>query len=191
MEIAEAQRDVRAVYRGGFHGQLVAGVLWLLSAAASSSLSPGTGMVVLLGGGVLILPITTLLLRAGGGPSALPKGHPMAGLATQIAFTVPLGLLVAVAAGGYRMEWFFPASMIIVGAHYLPFTFLYGMPLFAVLGALLALGGVALALWLPNTFATGGWATGAVLLVFALLLRRSHRRTLDDPTAADGNGPDR
>src|SRR6056297_89674 len=32
---------------------------------------------------------------------------------------VPLGLLVAVAAAGYREEGFFPASMVIVGAHYL------------------------------------------------------------------------
>lgn len=73
----------------------------------------------------------------------------MRSLATQIAFTVPLGLLVATAAAGYRPDWFFPASMIIVGAHYLPFVFLYGMPLFAVLAAVLTCGGVALALWLP------------------------------------------
>jgi len=183
MDIAEAQRDVRGVYAGGFYGQLVASALWLLAAGASMVISHTAGVVTLLAGGTLILPITTLVLRASGGPASLPKGHPMARLAMQIAFTAPLGLLVAVAAAGYRMDWFFPASMIIVGAHYLPFTFLYGMPLFAALGALLSLGGVALALWLPNTFPTGGWLTGCVLLVFAFLLRRSHRRS----TGADGN----
>jgi hypothetical protein len=179
VDIADAQRDVRTVYAGGFYGQLVSGILWLLAAGVAVAVSHIAGIVVLLAGGVLIFPITTLLLKAGGGATSLPKGHPMAPLAVQIAFTAPLGLLVAVAAAGYREEWFFPASMIIVGAHYLPFTFLYGMPLFAVLGGLLTLGGVALALWLPNTFATGGWVTGAVLLVFALLLRRSHRRGAD------------
>ena len=183
MDIAEAQRDVRGVYAGGFYGQLVASALWLLAAGASMVISHTAGVVTLLAGGTLILPITTLVLRASGGPASLPKGHPMARLAMQIAFTAPLGLLVAVAAAGYRMDWFFPASMIIVGAHYLPFTFLYGMPLFAALGALLSLGGVALALWLPNTFPTGGWLTGCVLLAFAFLLRRSHRRS----TGADGN----
>lgn len=179
MDIADAQREVRAVYAGGSYGQFVSGILWLLAAGASVAVSHTAGIVVLLAGGVLILPITTLLLKVSGGPASLPKGHPMAPLATQIAFTVPPGLLVAVAAAGYREEWFFPAAMIIVGAHYLPFTFLYGMPLFAVLGALLTLGGVALALWLPNTFTTGGWVTGALLLVFALLLRASHRRSAD------------
>ena len=63
----------------------------------------------------------------------MPKGHPMAALATQFAFTVPSGMLVAVALGLTEPNLFFPASMIIVGAHYLPFVFLYGMRLFAVL----------------------------------------------------------
>jgi len=177
MDIADAQRDMRTVYAGGFHGQLVSGALWLLAAGASVAVSNAAGILVLLAGGVAILPITMLLLKASGGPTSLPAGHPMAALAMQIAFTVPLGLLVAVAAAGYREEWFFPASMVIVGAHYLPFTFLYGMPLFAVLGAALTFGGVALALWLPNTFTTGGWSTGVLLLTFAVLLRRSHRRS--------------
>lgn len=176
MEIADAQRDVRTVYAGGFYGQLVSGAIWLLAAGASVVVSHVAGIVVLLTIGAAILPITMLVLKARGGPAALPKDHPMTPLAMQIAFTVPLGLLVAVAASGYREEWFFPASMVVVGAHYLPFTFLYGMPLFAVLGALMTFGGVALALWLPNTFSTGGWVTGALLLVFAVLLRRSHQR---------------
>ncbi len=176
VDIADAQRDVRTVYAGGFLGQLVSGVIWLLAAGTSVVVSRVTGIVVLLAGGAAILPITMLLLKANGGPTSLPKGHPMAPLAMQIAFTVPLGLLVAVAAAGYREEWFFPASMVIVGAHYLPFAFLYGTPLFAVLGGLMTLGGVALALWLPNSFTTGGWVTGALLISFGFLLRADQRR---------------
>jgi len=181
VEIARAQRDVRDVYARGSYGQFVSGVIWLLAAGTSVLASNTAGMVVLLAGGTLIFPATTLLLKAAGGPAALPKGHPMAALAMQIAFTVPLGLLVAVAAAGDRPEWFFPASMIIVGAHYLPFTFLYGMPVFAVLGGVLTLGGTALALWLPNSFATGGWMTGVLLLVFATILGISHRRRAARP----------
>lgn len=172
MHIADAQRDVRDVYHGGFHGQLVSGILWLLSAAAATWGSPNAGIATLLVGGTLIFPATTLALQLSGGPASLPSGHPMRSLATQIAFTVPFGLLVAAAVTGYRQDWFFPASMVIVGAHYLPFVFLYGMPLFAVLAALLAFGGVALALWIPAAPTAGGWATGATLVAFAFLLRR-------------------
>jgi hypothetical protein len=176
MHIADAQRDVRTVYVGGFHGQLVSGSLWLVAAAVATWGSALAGVFTLLLGGTLIFPLTTLALRLSGGPSSLPAGHPMRALATQIAFTVPFGLLVAAAVTGYRQEWFFPASMIIVGAHYLPFVFLYGMPLFAVLAALLTFGGVALALWTSAAPAAGGWVTGAILVVFAFLLRRHARR---------------
>jgi hypothetical protein len=176
MHIAEAQRDVRQVYVGGFQGQLVSGILWLVSAAAATWGSLGAGVVTLLVGGILIFPVTTLALKLAGGPASLPPGHPMRALAMQIAFTVPLGLLVAVAVTGYRPEWFFPASMVIVGAHYLPFVFLYGMPLFAVLAAILTFGGIALSLWIPAAPATGGWATGTTLVVFAFLLRADARR---------------
>ncbi|TFB64992.1 hypothetical protein E3T34_15360 [Cryobacterium sp. TMT1-62] len=96
-------------------------------------MSPGASIATLFLGGMLIFPLTTLTLRTAGGPAALPKGHPMAALATQFAFTVPSGMLVAVALGLTEPNLFFPASMIIVGAHYLPFVFLYGMRLFAVL----------------------------------------------------------
>ena len=97
----------------------------------------------------------------------------MSSLAMQIAFTVPIGLLLALAVAQYRPEWFFPASMLIVGAHYLPFAFLYGMRLFTVLAAALVVCSLAIALWIPGSFSTGGWVTGIILVAFAFLLRRS------------------
>ena len=171
MHIEEAQRDVRAAYAGGFHGQLVSGVLWLVAAAVGVWIEPSSAIVTLLLGGVAIFPATTLLLRLGGRPAGLPPGHPMNALAMQVAFTVPLGLLVAVAASGYRQDWFFPAAMVIVGAHYLPFVFLYGMPHFAVLAGILSFAGVGLALWFSGPFSLGGWLTGVVLVGFAFVLR--------------------
>lgn len=58
--------------------------------------------------------------------------------------------------------------MVVLGAHYLPFVFLYGMQLFG----LLAFGLVALGLAMSQR-TTGGWAdpawvTGAVLLLFSV-----------------------
>lgn len=174
MEIVEAQADVRRVYVGGFFGQLVSGVVWLAAAVAATVVSPTAAIVTLLAGGVLIFPVTTLLLKLSGRAASLPPRHPMNALAMQIAFTVPLGLLVAVAAAGYRQDWFFPAAMVIVGAHYLPFTFLYGMPLFAILAGVLSFGGVALAMLDVGPPSLGGWFTGGVLIAFAFLLRRAN-----------------
>ena len=184
MQIDQAQRDVRVVYVGGFVGQLVSGALWLTSAAVGTFSSPTAAIAILLLGGILIFPVTMVCLRLAGRPASLPAGHPMAGLATQIAFTVPLGLLVALAVTGYRLDWFFPAAMVIVGAHYLPFVFLYGMRHYAALAAILAFGGVGLALSGPQSFSLGGWITGLVLLAFAFLLRASVRTEV--ATSAQG-----
>ena len=186
VSIRDAQRDVRRVYEGGFYGQLVPGVVWLLAAASATWLSPSAAVLTLFFGGVLIFPLTTLALRLSGRAASLPTGHPMAGLAMQIAFTGPIGFVVVVAMLGGRSDVFFPACMVIVGAHYLPFVFLYGMRLFAVLAALMTLVGVLL-LYAPLVSSTaGGWFTGALLLIFAFLLKAS-ARSQDAPPSSSGN----
>lgn len=167
MEIAQAQRDVRFTYLGGFAGQLVSGVLWLASAAFGTWATPRQAIVVLVIGGFFIFPATWLALRLTGHDPRLRPDNPMNRLAGQIAFTLPLTLPVVGAAALYRLEWFYPAFMVALGAHYLPFTFLYGMRLFAGLAGVLVGTGVALALWGPEAFAPGAWITGVILLVAA------------------------
>lgn len=167
MTIADAQADVRETYLAGAPGQAVSGLLWLVSAACATWGSPRLGILVLCVGGAFIFPLLTLALRLMGRRATLPAGHPMNALAMQVAFTVPLAIPVVLAATGFRTHWFYPAFMVIVGAHYLPFVFLYGMREFAVLAALLVAGGVGLALYGPASFVPGGWATGIVLLLFA------------------------
>jgi hypothetical protein len=171
MSIDEAQGDVRRLYAGGFYGQLVSALVWLSAAAVATWFSTEGAVAVLFIGGVLIFPLTRVVIRLTRRPSSLPAGHPMAALAMQIAFTVPIGLAVVVAMLAGRGELFFPASMVIVGAHYLPFVFLYGMRMFAVLSGILVVLGVALLLWLRLPVALGGWMTGLVLVTFAFLLR--------------------
>jgi hypothetical protein len=94
-------------------------------------------MAVLVVVGIFIFPMTQLLLRLIARPVSLPKGHPMNALAMQVAFVLPLSLPLVFAATAYRETWFYPAFMIALGAHYLPFIFLYGMWQFGVLAGFL------------------------------------------------------
>ena len=121
---------------------------------------------------MFIFPLTRLGLAALGHRVVTTPGNPLNALAMQVAFTLPLSLPVVGAAALYRLNWFFPAFMIILGAHYLPFVFLYGMRIFAVLCGLLVSAGLGLALYAPSPFALGAWVTGGVLLVFAFAGRR-------------------
>ena len=167
--IVEAQRDVQTVFRRGWVGQLVSGLVWTVSAALGTFVSPTAGILALVLGGMTIFLLTQLALTLLGGPASLRKGNPLNALAMQIAFTVPLAMPVIGGAALYRLDWFYPAFLIIVGAHYLPFIFLYGMPAFGVLAAAMLGSGVFLGMYGPRgVFPLGGWVGAALLLAFAL-----------------------
>lgn len=174
MEISNAQREVRSVYVRGAVGQTVSGFIWLVSASLGTWLSVQSGILTLAVGGMFIFPLTQLALRLRGGPTTLQSENPLGGLAMQVAFIIPLTIPVIGAATLYNVNWFYPAFMVIVGAHYLPFVFLYGMWEYAVLAAVLIFGGVTIGYVLPNTFSTGGWFTAFVLFLFGILVWRLH-----------------
>ena len=169
MDIVQGQNDVRETFLGGFAGQLVSAVLWGTSAAACTWHSFRLGALILVFGGFLIFPATQLLLRAMGHAYALPKGHPMNALGIQVAFTLPLSLPIVIGVATVRHSWFYPAFMIVLGAHYLPFVFMYGMWQFAGLCTILVSCGVALGMYLPEPLSLGAWLTAAVLMAFAFI----------------------
>jgi len=173
MQIVQAQADVRRIYRAGFAGPLVSAVIWAAASAVFTWGSVAGGMAALFFGGMLIFPLNTLLLKVLGGPAALPKGHPSASLAMQCAFTVPLGLVIAIALGSYEPDLFFPAALIIVGAHYLVFISLYGMRLFAVLAGVLILLGLSGLFVVPELGLISGWLGAAVFVIFTVVLYRA------------------
>lgn len=174
MTIEQAQREMRSVFLNGGIGQMVSGALWLISAALGTLVSTQAGLVSLFLGGMLIFPLTQLSLKLSGRPASAAAGNPLNGLAKQVAFIVPLCLPVIYAAARYNVNWYYPAFLIVVGAHYLPFIFLYGIPQYAVLAGLMIVGGVALAMLAPTAFVWGGWLGGILLVAFAVyLLRRA------------------
>jgi len=95
----------------------------------------------------------------------------MNALAMQVAFVLPLSLPHVFAGTAYRQNWFYPAFMIALGAHYLPFNFPCGMWQCGVLAAFLISAGVVIGLFLPSIFSLGGWSVALVLLVFAFVGR--------------------
>jgi len=173
MTVAEAQRDMRVGLLGGFMGQLMSGLLWLASAALATWGTTRAALAFLLVAGFFIFPLTKLGLRLMGHRSRVSPNNPLNGLGMQSAFILPMSLLLVGAAALYRIEWFYPAFMIVLGAHYLPFVTLYGMRMFYALAGILVGAGVTLALYLSLFFSAGAWFTGAVLVFFAFLGHRS------------------
>lgn len=171
MLVSEAQREVRTTYAGGFYGQMVSAVVWLASAGIGTWASPKSAMLTLVLCGFFIFPMTTWILALLGRPHSLNSDNPFKHLGWQLAMVLPLSMPLLAPITAFRPTWFFPAMMVLLGAHYLPFTTLYGMKSFTVLAALLSGLGIAIALLGPHIFAAGAWMTSIILFVFAFVGR--------------------
>jgi hypothetical protein len=189
MHVADAQRESRTVYIGGFVGRLVSASVWFTSAAVATFIGHKAGFWTLAVGGIAIFPVTQAVLRAAGCRASLSPENPLGPLAMQVAFTVPLVLPVAGATTLHRPGWFYPACLVIVGAHYLPLVFLYGMKTFAALAATLVSAGLALRLTAPDRVVAGGWIGGLILFVFAFGLLAEYKIGLDRPPGGDPDRP--
>lgn len=171
MKISDAQKEVRTVYLGAFSGLIVTSIIWLLSAAAGAWRSAGLAIWVLILGGTFIFPLSQLLLKVMGKPAILGKENPFGQLAMLIAFTIPATYPLIAGATIHNTNWFYPAFLVVVGAHYLPFIFLYGMWQFAILAGLLVGLGTVFGMYFPDNFTIGGWVGAAVYLAFAFPFR--------------------
>lgn len=167
VNVPEAQREMRDVYLNAGPGEAVAGVVWLVSAACATWVSPRAGALSLVLGGMFIFPATQLCLLILGRRTSVSVNNPLRQLAPQIALIVPIVMPLAGAAMLYRPSWFYPAFMVIVGAHYWPFAFLYGRRRFVALAAILVLGGYALAFSPLQVYSAGAWFTTAVFFSFS------------------------
>ena len=167
MDIADAQREMRTRFVGGFYGQLVSGVLWLTSASLATWSTPRAAITMLVVGGFFIFPATELFIRVAGGKGPLSAPNSLRHLGMQVAFVLPLSMPLLLPVGLSRLNWFYPAMMVLLGAHYLPFVFLYGMRMFAVLSALVVGGGLVIAMHFSSSFSVGAWYTSATLILFA------------------------
>lgn len=167
MEVREAQGEVHSVFLGGSVGQAVSGLIWLVSAALGTWGSVTNAVIALAIGGMFIFPLTQLALRLLGHRAGLRKENPFNALAMQTAFIIPICLPVIGAAALYNINWFYPAFLIVVGAHYLPFITLYGMREYAVLAAAFIGAGFLIGMYFSINFTTGGWVGAVILLLFA------------------------
>lgn len=185
MDISRAQADVRRIYSGGWGGPAVSSLVWLAAAAISDNAGLRLGAAVLfIGGALLIFPANLALNKLRTGQADLPAGHPMRGLATQTAMTMVAALLAAWAISTVLPGAFFPLSMVVVGAHYFPFTHLYGEVAFLIAGAVQVVAGL-LILVNDTSLTLGGYVMAGLLALQAVALFLRHRgRTRGEARAA-------
>lgn len=182
MDIQDAQREVRSVFVGGFWGQLVSSIIWLVAAALGTWVSPKASILTAVIAGFFIFPLTLMLLRLSGGRTSLSKENAFHRLGREVAFVLPISMLLLIPIGHYDLNLFYPALMILLGAHYLPFATMYGMRMFLFLAGILIAMGAAILYWFSGTFSLGAWLAGVALFVFAWLGRSIAMRESSAPS---------
>ena len=175
LTIEAAQSDMRAGYLHGAPGVLASGLVWLAAATTALLVSEKAAVLTLLVGGAAIHPLGVAIARLLGHPGAHTPGNPLGRLAAESTFWLLAGCAVGYGMHVLRIEWFFPAMLLIIGGRYLTFQTLYGLRKYWALGGLLCAAGLGLAL--TRAPAVLGAVTGAsVEIVFAVLLYAQAKR---------------
>ena len=137
--IGTAQDDMRKAYFGGATGAVCSATAWLAAAVAATFFGSVNGIITLIIGGMFIFPASIVLSKALGRTGKHDKANPLAGLAIGGTFWMLLSIPIAVAVSLYRVEWFFPAMLLVIGGRYLTFPIIYGMKIYWAFGVVLAL----------------------------------------------------
>ena len=169
----QAQADMRRGYFSGAPGVLVSGLVWFVAGLVSMLSSEKTAVVALLVGGATIHPLSVALLRLLGHSGSHTPGNALGPLAMEGTFWLLAGIAIAYGLQAVRLEWFFPAMLLLIGGRYLTFQTLYGLRIYWVCGAALCAAGVALGMArAPATIAAFSGA-GIELLFAALVFAQS------------------
>src|SRR5690606_39197596 len=166
-DIADAQRDMRFGFYAGAPGVLASTLAWLSAGFVALRGSPEDAVLALFIGGVLIHPAAVVLAKLLGRPGGHSSGNPLGTLALEGTVLLLLCLPVAYVVSLYRIEWFFPAMMLIVGGRYLTFATLYGLRTYWALGGALALAACVLVVTRQPSV-VGAFAGGIVELAFGI-----------------------
>jgi hypothetical protein len=143
--IGGAQRDMRLAYYGGAPGMLTSAMVWLAAGFVALAVSPQKAIWTLFIGGMFIHPLAVVWNKAIGRPGNHAAGNPLGTLALASTAWMVLMMPLAFGASLLRIEFFFPAMLLIIGGRYLTFATMFGSRIYLICGAALALAGLALA----------------------------------------------
>lgn len=179
---SDHQRDMRDAYLAGAPGMATSATAWLVAALVALLDSPQHAVWTLFVGGALIHPVSLLVLKLVGRTGAHAPGNPLAALALATTFWMIACLPLAYAAATLRIEWFFPAMLVVIGGRYLTFATVFGLRTYRVVGGALGIAAYALARWSVAPW-RAALAGALIEAVFAIVLLRSSRAATAAPRA--------
>lgn len=169
MLITDAQRDMRHAYFDGATGVLASGLVWLCAAVVALLGSADRSIAALFIGGMFIHPLAVLLARLLGRSGNHTRGNPLGALAMEGTIFMLMCLPLVYFLSRWRLDYFFPAMLMVIGGRYLTFATLYGNRLYWVLGAVLGLAAWALVSF-HASFVAGAFTGAGLEIAYAAIL---------------------
>lgn len=143
MRIDKAQNDMKTAYLDGGPGVLVSGVVWLTAGIIALYFSKQISFNVFFIGGMLIHPVGVLVTKLFNRSGKHQSDNPLAKLAFENTVILLLGIFIAYTIFQVQPNWLYPIMLIIIGGRYLTFQTVYGMKIYWMLGAILAIAGIS------------------------------------------------
>lgn len=112
-----------------------------------------------------------ILGRAG----AHDAGNPLGTLATEGTLWMLAGIAIAYGVSVLRIEWFFPAMLLVIGGRYLTFQTLYGLRIYWICGAVLCAAGLGLGLVRAPVHLSALSGAGIEVVTALILFARARR----------------
>lgn len=176
LSIAEAQRDMRNAYYGGATGAVASATAWLAAALVATFVSSSAGVLTLIFGGMLIFPASVVLSKVIGRSGKHSNLNPLAPLAIEGTIWMLLSIFIAIGVALHKIEWFFPAMLLVIGGRYLTFSTLYGLKIYWAFGATLIISAMPLIFFeapvISGAF-TGALVEFAYGVAIFMIVRRS------------------
>jgi hypothetical protein len=175
LTLAEFQEDMRRGYIWGATGIMTSGLVWLAAGLVAYFEDPRPAIWVLFIGAGFIVPVSNLIDRLLGAPGTHMSGNRLSALALESTVFMLMCLPLAYGLSLYRIEWFFPAVLMVIGGRYVTFGTVYGTPIYWLLGAALGAGAMLAYVFAapPHVSALLG---AAIELVFGAVLLVAKRR---------------
>lgn len=155
----------------------------MASAASAGFFSVTTAMIVLVVGGTLS-PVGALMIQKLMRRPVVGSDNPLIRLSVTSAFMIPLSYPVIAAATLANTSWFFPAFAVVVGAHFMPYAYIYQMHTYLALGGVLVIGASMIGYLQPDSFSPTGYFTGAVLVTCSMVLITTVKREINRDVSA-------
>jgi hypothetical protein len=174
----EFQKDMRNGYLWGSTGIITSGLVWLAAGLVACFSLPQQAIWTLFIGASFIVPVSNLIDRFLGAAGKHSAGNRLAPLAMESTVFMLMCLPLAYGLSLYRMEWFFPAVLMIIGGRYLIFATVYGTRLYWLLGASLGVAAITAYQYAFPAYVSA--LTGAgIELVFGMAVLFVKRRSVE------------